>query len=84
MMDNFGPFHWFFTLSCADKRWEPCIAAICRRFPGVKDIIYYSNPHKIIVKLEDKEVTLEDFIETIDQSKQDLFETKCSGGHQIF
>ena len=72
MMDNFGPFHWFFTLSCADKRWEPCIAAICRRFPGVKDIIYYSNPHKIIVKLEDKEVTLEDFIETIDQSKQDL------------
>merc|ERR1711873_181616 len=21
-LDNFGPFQYFFTLSCADKRWE--------------------------------------------------------------
>ena len=20
-MENMGPFHWFFTLSCGDKRW---------------------------------------------------------------
>ena len=75
VMENFGPFHWFFTLSCADKRWEPCIAAICRSFPEVEDIIYYTKPsNKIMIKLkeEEEEVTLEDFIETIDQSKQDL------------
>ncbi len=29
-MDNYGPFHWFFTRSCADKRWDACMAAICR------------------------------------------------------
>ena len=27
-LDNFGPFHIFFTLSCADRRWEPNFAAI--------------------------------------------------------
>ena len=21
-IDNFGPFHWFYTLSCADMRWD--------------------------------------------------------------
>ena len=27
-LDNFGPFHLFFTLSCADKRWETNFATI--------------------------------------------------------
>ena len=74
MMDNHGPFHWFYTLSCADKRWEPCIAAICSSFPEVKEIIYYTNPNKIMIKLkkQEEQVTIEDFIETIDQSKHDL------------
>ena len=27
-LDNFGPFHIFFTLSCADRRWEENFAAI--------------------------------------------------------
>ena len=41
----------------------------------MEDIIYYTKPaNKIMIKLkeEEEEVTLEDFIETIDQSKQDL------------
>ena len=27
-LDNFGPFHFFFTLSCADLRWNENLAAI--------------------------------------------------------
>ena len=29
-LDNFGPFHFFFTLSCADLRWKENFAAILR------------------------------------------------------
>ena len=29
-LDNFGPFHFFFTLSCADLRWNENLAAILR------------------------------------------------------
>ena len=29
-LDNFGPFHFFFTLSCADLRWDENFAAILR------------------------------------------------------
>ena len=30
-LDNFGPFHFFFTLSCADLRWDENFAAILRQ-----------------------------------------------------
>ena len=29
-IDNFGPFHWFYTLSCADMRWDVNFATILR------------------------------------------------------
>ena len=29
-IDNFGPFHWFYTLSCADMRWDENFTAILR------------------------------------------------------
>ena len=29
-IDNFGPFHWFYTLSCADMRWEENFSSILR------------------------------------------------------
>ena len=29
-LDNFGPFHFFFTLSCADLRWTENFAAILK------------------------------------------------------
>ena len=29
-LDNFGPFHFFFTLSCADLRWDENFSAILR------------------------------------------------------
>jgi hypothetical protein len=77
MMDNFGPFHWFFTLSCADKRWEACFAAICRSFPEVEDIIYNVESGKemeIMVKLKggSQEQLLDDFMKTLDDSKNEI------------
>ena len=27
-IENLGPFHFFFTLSCADQRWDPTFATI--------------------------------------------------------
>ena len=30
-LDNFGPFQFFFTLSCADLRWNENFAAILRK-----------------------------------------------------
>ena len=29
-IDNFGPFHWFYTLSCADMRWDENFSTILR------------------------------------------------------
>ena len=55
-MDNYGPFHWFFTLTCADKRWDPCIAAICRNFPEVEDVIYLNQgEEESVIKIKIKE-----------------------------
>ena len=29
-IDNFGPFHWFYTLSCADMRWNENFSTILK------------------------------------------------------
>ena len=29
-IDNFGPFHWFYTLSCADMRWNENFSSILK------------------------------------------------------
>ena len=29
-IDNFGPFHWFYTLSCADMRWNKNFTSILK------------------------------------------------------
>lgn len=30
-LDNFGPFHLFFTLSCGDKRWKENFSTILKQ-----------------------------------------------------
>ena len=39
-LDNFGPFHFFFTLSCADLRWNENFAAILREKQNITNIRY--------------------------------------------
>ena len=78
MMDNFGPFHWFFTLSLADKRWKEILAAICREFPDVEEIVYSKNrdgSNLIKVKVQGQEglMGLEEYMEEcVDESKNEI------------
>ena len=43
-IDNFGPFHWFYTLSCADMRWNENFTSILKE-----------KGYKILWKQETKE-----------------------------
>ena len=52
-IDNFGPFHWFYTLSCADMRWEENFSSILRE-KGYK-IIWKEAASKIKPEVEDVE-----------------------------
>ena len=79
-MDNYGPFQWFWTLSCADKRWQAVVATIARSFPEVEDIIYQDKggvEMEIKVKVKDvsEEVPLEEYMDSLDQSKHELLRT---------
>ena len=44
-LDNLGPFHLFFTLSCADQRWDENFSAILRKL-GFK-VVYETNSEGI-------------------------------------
>ena len=78
MMDNFGPFHWFFTLSLADKRWKEILAAICREFPDVEHISYSkardgSNVIYVKVEGQEEELSLKDYMENgVEESKNEI------------
>ena len=50
-IDNFGPFHWFYTLSCADMRWEVNFTSIIRE-KGYKIIWEQEESNEVIVKVE--------------------------------
>ena len=45
-LDNLGPFHFFFTLSCADKRWDENISSILQRIE--EDISVEGNEATIV------------------------------------
>ena len=47
-IDNFGPFHWFYTLSCADMRWEENFSTILKE-----------KGYKIIWKKDESETDVE-------------------------
>ena len=49
-IDNFGPFHWFYTLRCADMRWEENFTSILRE-KGYK-IIWEAKDGDVTVKVE--------------------------------
>ena len=77
-MENFGPFSIFFTLSCADKRWEGNFVDILRDLgylvriqtnymDGVTEVVYEASTDGVTWKL------LEDFIkEDVDVSYHEL------------
>ena len=55
-LDNFGPFHFFYTLSCADMRWDENFSSILKE-KGY-NITWVSNSDKIDASI-DVEVLVE-------------------------
>ena len=51
-IDNFGPFHWFYTLSCADMRWDENFTSILRQ-RGYK--IIWNQEHKMDIDDDNKD-----------------------------
>ena len=50
-IDNFGPFHWFYTLSCADMRWDENFTSILRE-KGYRIIWEQKKDVDVAVKVE--------------------------------
>ena len=38
-LDNLGPFQWFFTLSCADKRWPATLVSVIQEREDVRKVV---------------------------------------------
>ena len=84
-IDNFGPFHWFYTLSCADMRWNENFTTILREkgykvlWVQKKDETKVEEFHvKIELKKEGKiePYTLEEFLEKeCDESLHEFIRT---------
>ena len=66
-LDNLGPFHFFFTLSCADRRWEENFSSILRKRTDV-EIVYtsdkFGNDKTIVRNIKTQnEIGLKEFLE---------------------
>ena len=78
-LDNFGAFHYFFTLSCADLRWSPNFSPIL--LERGYNLIYSMEKNdcgtwitKIRGKREEDETwkDIEEIIEEFDDSKHEI------------
>ena len=82
-LDNYGPFHFFFTLSCADQRWTENFTSILREKgwtiywdAGEKSLDEEADPD-VLVGLEDGTLLpLDEFLQTVaDQSTHEFIRT---------
>ena len=63
-LDNFGPFHVFFTLSCADYRWEENLMSILReRGIGLRCTINTDQQDFYEVLFDDNWIPLQEYLE---------------------
>ena len=80
-LDNLGPFHFFFTLSCADRRWEENFSSILRKL-DIK-IVYKTDSEGVqetLVQLENGEngemMKMQDYLEQhVDSSLHEMIRT---------
>ena len=74
-LDNLGPFHFFFTLSCADYRWDENFSSILRKLGIVIEYeITKEGIEKTWIKREkEKDIELREYLEHhVDQSMHEL------------
>ena len=58
-LENLGPLHFFFTLSCADMRYEENFTSLLQEF----EIIYNveKGRERAYIVLNDQEISLDEF-----------------------
>ena len=74
-LDNLGPFQFFFTLSCADMRWEENFSAILRKLGHTIEYTVDSNQKEEtwVMDGNNQKLRLKDFSENhVDESLHEL------------
>ena len=65
-LDNFGPFHVFFTLSCADYRWPENLMSVLREQGiGLRCTVNSDQPDTFEVFANEKWIPLEDYLKNV-------------------
>ena len=73
-LDNFGPFHIFFTLSCADYRWPENVLSVLReRDIGLRCTVNGVQPDSFEVFANGQWITLENYLKNeIDETLHEI------------
>ena len=74
MMEQLGPFHFFFTLSCAEKKWLEVILSLLRLDGHSITYIKSREGDKEEIFVDDE--PLDDFLESNKDEMSDLFKDK--------
>ena len=68
-LENLGPFHFFFTLSCADARYEENFTSLLEGHTIVYNMI--NGRERAFVIVDDVEIIMDDFIK-VNLSKHEM------------
>ena len=90
-LENLGPFQWFFTLSCADMKWEENFTSLLRE-ADVQieyDVTGYDGKSRTIVKFckdgVEQELELEVYLKNeVDESLHELIRTNVLNATRNF
>ena len=74
MMEQLGPFHFFFTLSCAEKKWLEVILSLLR-LDG-HSITYFKSREGDKEEIFVDDEPLDDFLESNKDEMSDLYKDK--------
>ena len=69
-LNSYGPFQWFFSLSCAEKRWPNNFTTILRDLPDVIGIVHEVNSKtkEEVITINSRElgpIPMEDYIDQL-------------------
>ena len=77
-LENLGPFQFFFTLSCADSRWDENFTSILRNL-GVSiryEFDSYGSEITMVINNDGKEMKLKEYLETeVNESQHEIIRT---------
>ena len=91
-LNSFGPFHWFFSLSCADKRWPNLMTAIIRELPEVVQVHIafqasasrFSEPIITVETKNQGNLPLDDFLKSLPDSQHTLIMDNVLTATRVF